>query len=182
MDDVLSFVTDMKRKAWRTYTITGAEIMPAGSWRAWLDVQLRWTGCCLEYKPYVKETSQKRRLCSTSAHPFSCHRSWPLGEIRRLSNRSSNLAVFLVAGKSLDDLRFHMVDERIVSRAEACNPWFCSPPRRTPADPMRWLAIPFHPVISRIGKPSIIDSVLLEWLPVLRSLTTAPASVCLFLV
>ena len=60
-----------------------------------LDVTLykgaRWraTGI-LDYKPYVKESSQWVPLSPESAHPPHVHTSWPVAQVRRLERRCSN--------------------------------------------------------------------------------------------
>ena len=55
-----------------------------------LDVTLFWSAGRLEYRPFIKPTSQKIPLSPNSWHAPSVHGSWPIAEILRLRKRCSN--------------------------------------------------------------------------------------------
>jgi hypothetical protein len=44
----------------------------------------------LQYKPYIKGSSQKTPLSASSSHAINVHLSWPAGEVRRIARRSMN--------------------------------------------------------------------------------------------
>ena len=53
----------------------------------------------LQYKPYIKGSSQKTPLSASSSHAINVHLSWPAGEVRRIARISMNAKDFEEANK-----------------------------------------------------------------------------------
>jgi hypothetical protein len=92
-----------------------------------LDLQIskRETGglTFLSWCPYFKPTGRHIPLSSESSHPRSCHRAWPVAEIRRMWSRSSSRQDFLHA-RAVKLARFQafFLDESIFRMAESWQP------------------------------------------------------------
>ena len=59
-----------------------------------LDMTVLISGDRLMWKPFIKPTARRLCLHPSSNHCWSIHRSWPLGEIRRMASRSALLEHF----------------------------------------------------------------------------------------
>ncbi len=89
----------------------------------------------LAWKPYVKASARHIPLSATSCHSPSCHRSWPVGKIRRMHSRSCIPRHFQSARQAkLDRFRHFFMDPSVWSMAANWAPpiagitqWFPSP-------------------------------------------------------
>ena len=111
------------------------------------------------WAPYRKPTAISVPLSHLSAHPYSVHRSWPLGEIRRVGILSSTSgAVKFAKQQLLDRWREFGMPASILEAASSEKP---SNRNRSEKVSRRiiWIVLDHHPVLSVCKIKSCIDEV-----------------------
>ena len=137
-----SFISSFTRAASPTYKVAIEGLFDVEV--DFLDITISPDRGRLQYKPHIKNTSQKRPLSSDSAHRESIHRSWPQGQLLRLCRRSSSRKHYEVAKTIfLAKLKQFFFNPMYLVELAAWVP--CNSHSSKTHDPESiWLVLPYH--------------------------------------
>ena len=118
----------------------------------------------LEFELFVKPSAQKRPLSTQSAHSPSVHRSWPKGQVTRIAKRSSTWLAYCRAKTCfVDTLKHFFIHESIIEDVIEFNPFSFRRPKPRNTRDMKWIILPFHPDLARLGLAKIADEVCSQY-------------------
>ena len=176
---ITPLITAMTGLCKGVYTITVDEISDSGV--SMLDVFVSLKAGQLTWRPYTKPSNRIVPLHSSSIHPWSVHKGWPLMEVRRVFSRSCDRSTFIqFARAKLNNWRRHFMDVDILRRATEMTRDLtvgCIIPPRTSnaAEPETfWLPMRFHPLLRG---PLVHEVARLnhDWEHLLRAITRGVA-------
>jgi len=151
----MSFINQLVRRASPVYVL---EVEPLQHFSCnMLDVTIYQNNDKIEFKPYIKPTSQKRPLSSASWHAPSVHMSWPLAELQRLARRASTHNHFIYAKKRfILYLKKFMINGNIIKKVEEHDPYSYKKQKYKPqsSNPIRCI-VAYHPCIHKVLNRSI---------------------------
>ena len=178
---ITPLITAMTGLCKGVYTITVDEISDSGV--SMLDVFVSLKAGQLTWRPYTKPSNRIVPLHSSSIHPWSVHKGWPLMEVRRVFSRSCDRSTFIqFARAKLNNWRRHFMDVDILRRATEMTRDLtvgCIIPPRTSnaAEPETfWLPMRFHPLLRG---PLVHEVARLnhDWEHLLRAITRGRGAV-----
>ncbi len=124
---------------------------------------------CISHKPHIKSSARHIPL-NHSYHPIDQRVAWPIAEVIRMHQRSSNqLQSQLFRMLKIVRFSYFFLEDAALERCISWHPPLLNLQRRKDAGRRRtiWLVLPYHEAMLRVK--GALRQVLCEWNPFLKS-------------